>query len=223
MAWTLFFDDFNVYLYKTSDTMTAVAKRRYTLEEYAEFEYHAERRHYFYNGMILPMGYTSRPHGKIIANLMQLIKNAIEDLDYEVYSEARIIHVPACNLNYYPDIVFVKGEEQVQQLKPRMEATINPYALIEVLSETTADNDKFDKWKCYREIPSLQQYFMISQTECYIDIYNRIDNSHEWKNTYVNRMEQTILIAEFDISVAKIYKEVAFPKQSESATDEIVS
>lgn len=202
--------------------MTAIAQKRYTLEEYAEFEYHAERRHYFYNGMIIPIGYTSPYHGKIIGNLMQQLKNFIEDLNYEAYSSERMIRVQSCNLNYYPDIVFVKGEEQFQQLKPRMVATLNPYALIEVLSDTTASKDKFDKWECYREIPSLQQYFMIAQHKPYIDIYNRIENSNKWENTYVNQLEQTIRIAEFDISVAQIYKKVVFPEKPEVIEDEII-
>ena len=202
--------------------MTAVSQKRYTLEEYAEFEYNAERRHYFYNGIIAPMGYTSPFHGRIIGNLMQQLKNFTEDLDYEAYSNERMIRVQACNLNYYPDIVLVKGEEQFQQLKPRMVATMNPYALIEILSDTTASKDKFDKWQCYREIPSLQQYFMITQTGIYVDIYDRIDHSDEWRNTYVNKMEQTIRIAEFDISVAKIYKKVVFPEQPEAVEDEII-
>lgn len=202
--------------------MTAVSQKKYTLEEYAEFEYNAERRHYFYNGIIAPMGYTSEIHGKIIANLMQQIMNAIEGLAYEAYSESRLIYVPACNLNYYPDLVFVKGEEQFQQLKPKMKATLNPYALIEIISASTENKDRFDKWQCYREIPSLQQYFMISQTNPYIDIYNRMGNSNAWENTYVDKFEQTIRIAEFDILVEKIYKKVVFPEKPESVEDELI-
>ncbi len=203
--------------------MTAISQKRYTLEEYAEFEYNSERRHYFYNGIIAPMGYTSEIHGKIIANLMQQLMNAIEDLDYDAYAESRLIYVPACNLNYYPDLVFIKGQEQFHQLKPKMKATLNPYALIEVISASTENKDRFDKWQCYREIPSLQQYFMLSQTNTYIDIYNRIGNSDKWENSYVNKMEQTIRIAEFDISVAKIYKKITFPEKPEPQGDEVIA
>jgi len=208
--------------YKHNQTMTAVSQKRYTLEEYAEFEYNAEQRHYFYNGMIIPMGYTSELHGQIIFNLIREPGILIEDADYLAYSSERMIHVSACNLNYYPDIVFIKGEQQFRQLKPRMKATMNPYTLIEMLSDTTASKDKFDKWECYREIPSLQQYFMIAQHKPYIDIYNRIGNSNKWENTYVNKLEQTIHIAEFDISVAQIYKKVVFPEKPELQTDELL-
>ena len=202
--------------------MTAISQKQYTLEEYAEFEYSAERRHYFYNGIIAPMGYTSRSHGKIIANLMRELGILIKELDYEAYASDRLIYIAACHLSYYPDVVFLKGEEQVQLLKPRMEATLNPYALVEVLSDTTASKDKVDKWKCYREISSLQQYFVISQTEIYIDIYNRIGDSDEWKNTYVNKAEQTIRMAEFNISVEEIYRKIRFPEKPEAIEDAIV-
>lgn len=41
----------------------------------------------------------------------------------------------------------VKGEPQFYPHSPKMQAMLNPYSLFEILSESTEDRDKFDKWE----------------------------------------------------------------------------
>lgn len=195
--------------------MTATVQKRYTLDEYLEMEYHSEQRHYFYKGMVAPMGYASDNHELIVANLIGELHPLTKGTSFRIYPSNRMLFVPHCQLNYYPDAMVVKGEPQFHQHSPKMQATLNPYSLFEILSESTEDRDKFDKWRCYREIPSLRQYFMISQTEVYIDIYNRIGDSDKWENSYVNQPEQTLRIAEFDVPVADIYMLVKFPEKKQ--------
>ena len=58
---------------------------------------------------------------------------------------------------------------------------------------------------------------MISQTRPYVDIYNRIGDSEKWENTYVDKMEQTIRIADFNVEVADVYLHVKFPEPENSS------
>jgi Uma2 family endonuclease len=199
--------------------MTVTTQKRYTLEEYLEFEYDSRQRHFFYKGLVLPMGYTSENHGLIIANLMRDIGIVIEDEPSFLYASERMLYVPGCQLNYYPDVMLVKGEPVLHQHTANMKATLNPFALFEVLSVSTESRDKIDKWRCYREIPSLRQYFMISQTEVYIDIYNRIGDSDSWENTRLNKSDQVLRVDEFDIPLEKIYKKVVFPDTGHTIED----
>lgn len=192
-----------------------IGQRRYTLEEYLAFEWDAPWRHYFHGGVVRPMPFASGNKSKITGNLIREVGNAMEDADFHLYLNIRMLCIPAVNLIFYPNFMIVKGKEKLHFFNERMNVNLNPCALLEV--EETFD---YNKWNWYREIPSLQQYFMISQTEVYIDIYNRMGDSDEWKNTYVNKMEQTIRVAEFDISVAKIYQKVVFPENT--ASEEMV-
>ena len=197
--------------------MTVTTQRRYTLEEYLEFEYESRQRHFFYKGLVLPMGYASDNHELIVANLVREIGVLVKHTNFRIYPSNRMLYVPDCQLNYYPDAMLIDGEPVFHQHTPKMQATLNPFALFEVLSASTEDRDRIDKWYCYRQIPSLRQYFMISQTRPYVDIYNRIGDSEKWENTYVDKMEQTIRIADFNVEVADVYLHVKFPEPENSS------
>ena len=188
----------------------AVEEKRYTLEEYLEMEYQAERRHYFFNGKIGPMPYTSNNHGLIVANLIGELHQASKKTAYRVYPSDRMLYVPECRLNYYPDVMVVKGEPAFYEHSKKMHATLNPHTIIEVLSDSTEEGDRIDKWQCYRKISSLQQYFLIAQDQAYIDFYNRLDETR-WENSYVDKLNQKVAIAGFELALSDIYLNVKFP------------
>ncbi len=201
--------------------MTAISQKRYTLEEYLELEYQSERRHYFYKGIIAPMSYASENHELIVANLVREIGMSVKHTIFRVYPSNRMLYVPDCQLNYYPDVMVLKGEPQFQQYKKNMQATLNPYAIFEVLSDSTEEKDRFNKWHCYQTIPTLRQYFIISQTEAAIDIYNRISDTDTWEYRAVTDLNETIKVGEFDVALNDIYLLVQFPEKSIS--DEAVT
>lgn len=198
--------------------METAVEKRYTLEEYLEMEYHAKTRHYFYSGKVAPMPYTSDNHGSIVANLIREIGVQVKETNFRVYPSDRMLYVPECRLNDYPDVMVAKGEPVFHQHTRKMQATLNPYALIEVLSDSTEEDDRIDKWQCYRKISHLKQYFMAAQDRVYIDFYNRIDETR-WENSYVDRMDQEIEIAGFRIKVEDIYLNVKF-EQPEPRADQ---
>lgn len=163
------------------------------------------------------MTYTSDNHGLIVANLIREIGVQVKNTAFRVYPSDRMLFVPDCQLNYYPDVMIVKGEPVFHQHSPKMQATLNPYAIIEVASDSTEQYDKVDKWLCYRQIPSLQQYFIVSQKQFYVDIYHRIDQSDKWENSYVAKEEDQVAIAGFPIQLADIYHLVKFAADSEDS------
>ena len=54
-------------------------------------------------------------------------------------------------------------------------ATItNPTLIIEVLSPTTEQDDRGDKWRHYQLVPSLQEYVLVSQSNARVEHYRRL-------------------------------------------------
>jgi len=197
--------------------MTAeIQTRKYTLEEYLKLEYNSERRHYFYKGKIAPMTYTSDTHGLIVSNIIGEFHAYTKKSDFRIYPSDRMLYVPDCDLNYYPDAMILKGEPQFHEHSKKMHATLNPYAIIEVLSDSTENKDKVDKWKCYRLIPSLREYILVSQKEKYVEKFTRLDEV-KWENVYVRGEDATITIAGFELKLEDIYYLVNFeePKEEE--------
>lgn len=189
--------------------MEAVAEKIYTLEEYLELEYHSNQRHYFFNGQVTPMTYTSNNHGLIVSNIIGELHPLFKKSEFREYPSDRMLYIPECKLNYYPDVMIVKGNSVFHQHSAKMKATTNPYAIIEVLSDSTEEMDRSSKWACYRQITTLQQYFLIAQDRPYIEFFNRIDEKR-WENSFADSIGQSVKIAGFDIPLKEIYWDVEF-------------
>jgi len=52
-------------------------------------------------------------------------------------------------------------------------AVVNPTVIIEVLSDTTAESDRGDKFADYRRLRALREYVLVSQRERRIDVFRR--------------------------------------------------
>lgn len=193
--------------------MVATAQKRMTIEAYLDFEYDAEIRHEYVNGKLIPMPYTTKSHGRIAQNLSRHIGNCLDGSTFEVYQESRMLHVPNCQSFYYPDLVIVPIEAETFIHKQKMEADLHPVALVEIASESTEENDKDAKWRCYQQIESLQQYVLVSQTEMFVEVYTRQEKkSTLWTYASYSKPEEEVLITQCKIKLSDIYNRVQFPK-----------
>ena len=70
---------------------------------------------------------------------------------------------------YYPDVMVVCEE----QADPYFET--HPCLIVEVLSKSTQDQDKREKWMAYASIPTLDHYVLVSQAERTFEHRRRTD------------------------------------------------
>ena len=75
----------------------------------------------------------------------------------------------------YPDATVVCGKPEFNESR-KPETLLNPTLLVEVLSDSTADKDRSEKFMLYRQIPSLQQYLMLDSRTCLAELYTRQSN-----------------------------------------------
>jgi Uma2 family endonuclease len=59
-------------------------------------------------------------------------------------------------------------------------AVVNPTLLVEVLSRSTEEYDRTDKFEHYRQIHSLRQYVLVSHREALVEIGSRTA-AGDWK------------------------------------------
>jgi Uma2 family endonuclease len=52
-------------------------------------------------------------------------------------------------------------------------AVVNPIVIVEVLSDSTAESDRGDKFAAYRRLRTLREYVLVSQRERRVDVYRR--------------------------------------------------
>jgi Uma2 family endonuclease len=55
----------------------------------------------------------------------------------------------------------------------RKDTLINPVLIAEVLSASTANYDREEKFAAYRTIATFQEYLLISQEKCYIEHFQK--------------------------------------------------
>ena len=189
--------------------MVLAATKRYTVDEYLELEEKAEFKSEFVNGDIIPMAGATANHNILTAKFLARILLALEDLDYAVFMSDMRLLMPDQERYTYPDVMVVKGQPIFTDEKQT--GITNPCLIIEVLSNSTGEYDRENKFKLYRSIPSFQEYILVEQTSYGVEQYAKQANGKWLLADYVG--EDAVLKLEsvdFEISLMDLYKRVAF-------------
>jgi Uma2 family endonuclease len=71
------------------------------------------------------------------------------------------------------------GEAQVDSQSPTH--VVNPSAVIEVLSPSTEDYDRNEKWEHYQRLESLRAYVLVAQDRRLVEVWVR--DGEQWSST----------------------------------------
>jgi Uma2 family endonuclease len=190
--------------------MAAGIQTLISLEDYFEMEHASETRHEFIDGEIRAMPYTTENHQLILTNLMTFLGTFFMSREEKVLSSDRLLFVKECSAAYYPDITIFPAVVEYKPYRGKMTAALNPTVIIEILSESTAHTDRGEKLRCYKTIPSLKQYVLVSQDEKRVEVYNRHNGSNEWLYADFVKDEQNVKIGECTVAMKDIYLKVTF-------------
>ena len=189
--------------------MVLATTKRYTVVEYLELEERAEFKSEFINGEILPMAGATANHNILTGKFHARILLALEDLDYSVFMNDMRLWMPDYNRYTYPDVVVVEVQPIFTDAKQT--AITNPCFLVEVLSNSTQEYDRANKFKQYRSISSFREYVLVYQNNYCVEQYTK-QNDGRWILTeYLG--EDAVLKLEsvrFEISLQDLYKRVIF-------------
>jgi len=189
--------------------MVLAATKRYTVDEYLELEEKAEFKSEFVSGDIIPMAGATANHNILTAKFLARILLALEDLDYAVFMSDIRLWMPEQKRYTYPDVMVVKGQPIFTDEKQT--GITNPCLIIEVLSNSTGEYDRENKFKLYRSIPSFQEYILVEQTSYGVEQYAKQANGKWLLADYVGKDAVLKLESvDFEISLMDLYKRVAF-------------
>jgi Uma2 family endonuclease len=196
--------------------MAALAKRRYTLEEYLELEKHAEERYAYFDGEVVAISGASLWHNRIVRNLMWAIDTRLEGKPCEVLPTDMRIKVPKALPYRYADLVVVCGEPVIEDMQG-LEVLVNPLIIFEVLSASTEAYDRGIKFFEYQSIASFQEYVLVAQDCPHITHYVRQENG-QWLRSDLHGVAEHLLLRALDctIPVTDIYRQVPPLSQDES-------
>jgi Uma2 family endonuclease len=184
----------------------------YSLQEYLEIEVKSQERNEYINGQIIPMTGGTPNHNKIAGNFYAALNFALKRQPYEVFFADQKLWIPQKRISTYPDVMVVAGE--LEFLEGRRDTITNPLMIVEVLSKSTKNYDRDEKFAAYRTIPSFQEYLLIEQYTMHVEQYSKTDNNR-WIFSEYDSSEQIISLESivFEISLIDIYNKVNFDEQ----------
>ncbi|OBQ35318.1 MAG: hypothetical protein AN487_15890 [Anabaena sp. CRKS33] len=186
----------------------------YTTEEYLAQEELAEFRSEYRNGEIVPMTGGSLNHNQIAGNVYAFVKFALRGKSCKPYVADLRLWIPRYHQYTYPDILVIDGEPLFQP--QRKDTILNPCLIVEVLSKSTENHDRTDKFRYYRSIPEFQEYVLINQYEISIEHYKKAEDDAWLFRAYESDQDKIFLGSiNLEIPLLDIYEDVNFKLQED--------
>lgn len=181
----------------------AAAKLRMSYADYLRVEATSELRHQFVDGEVFAMAGGTRRHAYLQTRLVAALVTALGGRRCVAYGSELRVHLPALGEGTYPDASVVCGRFASAPEDP--EATINPAALVEVLSPTTEAYDRGEKFAKYQSLPAFREYLLVSQDRPRVERYLRGDDGTWLWRAYTAGEQVPLTCAGVELSVDDLY------------------
>jgi Uma2 family endonuclease len=150
----------------------------YSEEEYLRLENDAFEKSEYFQGQIIKMAGAAPNHNRVKENVSIEIGIVLKkNKSCRSSSSDQRIHIPANSLYTYPDILIVCGPNKFSKLD-RMTIT-NPSVIVEILSPSTCEYDRGEKFKLYRDIETLQEYVTVDSRKASAQVFRRMPDN-QW-------------------------------------------
>jgi Uma2 family endonuclease len=191
-------------------------KPRYSIQDYYRIENDSSAKHEFADGEMLAMAGGSPQHAKIALKFAVQLDLQLKGRPCQPYGSDLRIRIPGRDRTVYPDISVICGEVQLDPDDKAGHSALNPRVVIEVLSPSTEAYDRGAKFADYREISSLLEYVLVSQTAPSIETFFRQENE-TWAFDSTAGLGASIKLraVNVDIPLVEIYSGLEFPPESE--------
>ena len=187
--------------------MIASPKRQQmTPLEYLEWESQQPLRHEYCDGEVFAMAGGTKNHAKLAFNIQNALSDRVNDQNCDMTSSDVKVMVKQGRFYRYPDLV-VSCDERDRSHDTFYEF---PKLIVEVLSSSTEVVDRNQKFQEYIEIPTLQEYILVSaeqmQVECFRRGEGRMWLYFPYKVGEIVRIESMGV----DLPIEQIYQNVRF-------------
>ncbi|MGH7436387.1 MAG: Uma2 family endonuclease, partial [Polyangiaceae bacterium] len=147
-------------------------RHHFTYAEYLAYERDSLLKHEFINGRIVAMAGGSRRHSALALRVGAALV-AARQRGCQAFQSDQKVRVLATGRATYPDASMVCGDIEGDPADSSGATITNPTLLVEVLSPSTEQEDRGNKWQHYQLIPSLREYVLVSQSEPRVEYYRR--------------------------------------------------
>ncbi|MEL6489576.1 MAG: Uma2 family endonuclease [Cyanobacteria bacterium J06621_3] len=179
---------------------------RMTVDEYLAWEPCQEIRHEYCDGEVFAMSGGTVGHDALAFNFRQLLVDRVEKEGCHMSGSDVKVMVQDGLFFRYPD-VSVSCDDEV-----RSDTTYyqSPKLIVEVLSNSTEKVDRDDKFHEYIQIPTLEEYVLVSTKQMRVECFRR-GEGRMWLY-FAYQAGEIVEIASMDVEfpIEKLYKNVVF-------------
>ncbi|MFN7927081.1 MAG: Uma2 family endonuclease [Blastocatellia bacterium] len=152
--------------------MSALPKRKYTIEEYIELLKNSEERFEYFDGELFSMAGGKKVHSRISGNVFATLRQRLEGSSCEAWNDDLAIKVPLAPPFRFAEASVVCGEAITEEIQG-IDALVNPRVIVEVLSNTTEAYDLNEKFVAYQSIESFCEYLAIAQKHAHVILHTK--------------------------------------------------
>jgi len=195
----------------------APVNRLATLQDYFALERTSDTRHEYVDGEIWAMAGETPAHNRIAGNIYVALETAFGTRPCVSFIENIRTRVTSSRYRY-PDIAALCGEAQFDQERPP--SLLNPSVIFEVLSPSTEDNDRGEKFNEYRQLETLSDYLLIAQDKIEVAHYAR-QSARQWMVTIYGELEDKLVLSSLEVTLtlADVYRKIVFRAGGDAATE----
>ncbi len=183
--------------------MEARELRKMSTEEYVALDRTSEGRWEYVNGEAFAMAGASLRHNAIVVNVALALGAKLRGTPCFPMLDSQKIATEATQAFHYPDAMVVSGP--VRRAKRDDHAIANPSILLEVLSPTTADYDRGEKFDHYKTIVELREYVVVFSDVKRVEHRKRVSDT-QWLVTDYIGGDIPLESAGIALSIDEIYE-----------------
>ena len=181
----------------------SAAEKLLSPQDYLQWERTAEFRSEYHRGIITMMAGASRNHNRVTANLGIEIGSRLKGKSCQHFSQDFRLWIPDEEFYTYPDLTIVCGK--LELLDDEFDTMLNPTTIIEVLSKSTAQYDRSEKFEYYRTIPSFREYVLVDSQRVKIEVWRKLESPNVWALVQeTSRLSDSLQLSTVETSIPLI-------------------
>src|SRR6185437_7278094 len=149
-------------------------RRTYTVEEYLWLEESSQSKHEYHKGEIYLMSGVRVDHNTIQMTMVIKLGQKLRNKSCDIFSGDLKVYVEAEQLITYPDLTIVCGESLFRT--DSLTELINPGVIVEILSPSTREYDRGDKFRFYQSQPTLREYILVDSQSILVEHFTKTEH-----------------------------------------------
>lgn len=139
----------------------------------------------------------------MVRDLTLHIGSELEDGPCQLFVADMRLHIAAADLFTYPDLFVVCGP--LLRLEGRSDTLTDATLIVEVLSQSTKQNDQGQKFLFYQGLPSFREYLLVSQDKQLVELRTS-RHPGEWRSVQMSEGDFELTSTGVTLNVERLYR-----------------